>query len=299
MQKYIKRAFTLIELLVVIAIIGILSGLIVITMSGVTSKATIAKGQIFSNSLRNALMINLVSEWKMDEGSSATVADSWNGSNNCTWSGAGGGTYTSPSWRTSSECVNGSCLAFDGTDDYLNCGSGSNLSPGTGNFTIEVWFKTSRAATGSASANTLIGNKSTSYGYRSGYHISADGYLYFTIGDGTNSARVNSTTLLNDGKWHLGTVAFDKSGNGSIYVDGNFNISTPITSVGSIVGTYATSIGAGAGGAVLYFEGMIDTVRYYSEVLPVAGIKENYYSGINRMLAGGKISTNDYLEYLK
>ena len=55
MNRFIKKAFTLIELLVVIAIIGILSGLIVVTMSGVTQKARIAKAQAFSNSLRNAL----------------------------------------------------------------------------------------------------------------------------------------------------------------------------------------------------------------------------------------------------
>jgi prepilin-type N-terminal cleavage/methylation domain-containing protein len=58
MKKTVSIAFTLIELLVVIAIIGILSGLIVVTMNGVTQKANIAKAQVFSNSLRNALMLN-------------------------------------------------------------------------------------------------------------------------------------------------------------------------------------------------------------------------------------------------
>ncbi|MDD5569203.1 MAG: prepilin-type N-terminal cleavage/methylation domain-containing protein [Candidatus Pacebacteria bacterium] len=41
------KAFTLIELLVVIAIIGILSGLIIVGMSGATQKATIAKRRLF------------------------------------------------------------------------------------------------------------------------------------------------------------------------------------------------------------------------------------------------------------
>jgi prepilin-type N-terminal cleavage/methylation domain-containing protein len=54
MNELIKKAFTLIELLVVIAIIGILSGLIVVSMGGVTQKANIAKAQVFSNSLKNA-----------------------------------------------------------------------------------------------------------------------------------------------------------------------------------------------------------------------------------------------------
>jgi prepilin-type N-terminal cleavage/methylation domain-containing protein len=86
MNKLFFKAFTLIELLVVIAIIGILSGLIVVTMSGVTAKATIAKGQVFSNSLRNALMLNLAAEYRLD----GNANDSW-GSNNGTWYGSGGG----------------------------------------------------------------------------------------------------------------------------------------------------------------------------------------------------------------
>ena len=67
MNKLLKTAFTLIELLVVIAIIGILSGLIVVSMSGVTEKANIAKSQVFSNSLRNSLMINTVSQYNFND----------------------------------------------------------------------------------------------------------------------------------------------------------------------------------------------------------------------------------------
>jgi len=52
-----KKSFTLIEILVVIVIIGILSAFIIVSMSGVSQKATIAKGQAFANSLKNALMI--------------------------------------------------------------------------------------------------------------------------------------------------------------------------------------------------------------------------------------------------
>ena len=63
-----RTAFTLIELLVVIAIIGILSGLIIVSVSGAAQKATIAKAQIFSNSLRNSLMMNMVAEFKLEIG---------------------------------------------------------------------------------------------------------------------------------------------------------------------------------------------------------------------------------------
>ncbi|MDD4531597.1 MAG: prepilin-type N-terminal cleavage/methylation domain-containing protein, partial [Candidatus Pacebacteria bacterium] len=51
-----KRAFTLIELLVVIAIIGIISGLIIVTMSGATSSATEARRKSNLSGLAKSLM---------------------------------------------------------------------------------------------------------------------------------------------------------------------------------------------------------------------------------------------------
>ncbi|MFA5431278.1 MAG: type II secretion system protein [Candidatus Paceibacterota bacterium] len=115
MNKLLKTAFTLIELLVVIAIIGILSGLIVVSMSGVTEKANIAKSQVFSNSLRNSLMINTVSQYNFNDISDAKIGtnpvaadikDSW-GSNNGTSVGG------NPIIRGGSDCVTGKCMEFN------------------------------------------------------------------------------------------------------------------------------------------------------------------------------------------
>ncbi|MDD2496408.1 MAG: fibrinogen-like YCDxxxxGGGW domain-containing protein [Tissierellia bacterium] len=52
-----KKAFTLIELLVVIAIIGILSGLIIISMNGATNSANDAKRKTNIDAIRKALII--------------------------------------------------------------------------------------------------------------------------------------------------------------------------------------------------------------------------------------------------
>jgi uncharacterized protein (TIGR02145 family)/prepilin-type N-terminal cleavage/methylation domain-containing protein len=52
-----KKAFTLIELLVVIAIIGILSGLIVVSMNGATNSANDAKRKANIDTIRKALII--------------------------------------------------------------------------------------------------------------------------------------------------------------------------------------------------------------------------------------------------
>lgn len=57
MNKLIKTAFTLIELLVVIAIIGILSGLIVISMKGSIDSANDAKRKAGIDTIKKALVI--------------------------------------------------------------------------------------------------------------------------------------------------------------------------------------------------------------------------------------------------
>lgn len=57
MQKSNKQAFTLIELLVVIAIIGILSGLIIVSMNGATNSANDAKRKANLDTIRKALIV--------------------------------------------------------------------------------------------------------------------------------------------------------------------------------------------------------------------------------------------------
>jgi len=127
MEKIIKQAFTLIELLVVIAIIGILSGLIIVSMGGITSSATVAKAQVFSNSLRNALMMNLVAEYKLD----GNANDNWGGRN-----GTLHGTTT-----VSSGCPQGTCLSFNGSSDYVNFSDNDAVFNFGSKMTAMIWVK--------------------------------------------------------------------------------------------------------------------------------------------------------------
>ena len=166
MNKFIKQAFTLIELLVVIAIIGILSGLIVVSMSGVTQKANLTKAQVFNNSLRNALMANIIGEWKMDEGSGTSVNDTWGGLSNGTLynfadTTAGYGDTHTSGWVSSSNCVSGTCLKFDGSNDYV-ASSGSSLDIDSGLINSnEVFFaamKTTGNMTTGLATNSTYGS---------------------------------------------------------------------------------------------------------------------------------------------
>lgn len=295
MSKLFKTAFTLIELLVVIAIIGILSGLIVVTMNGVTAKATIAKGQVFSNSLRNALILNLVSEWKLDEGSGSSTMDSWSRVNN----GILYGTTHLPVWKSGSDCVRGGCLLFDGTEDYINCGTNSSLNI-TDAITLESWAK-------------YIGNHNSSSNYDQFFMVREGGYrgaylfgfygnkpMLYASHDGTTwtwnlyQDKVYGST--GDMNWHHYVATINKDSGARLYVDG-----TVIASDGT-TGTVKSEVGAnlyiGKRGTQ-YFEGYLDEVRIYNAAVPVSRIKEQYYSGLNNLLIKGGITKEEYLSRIK
>jgi prepilin-type N-terminal cleavage/methylation domain-containing protein len=289
MKKGIKTAFTLIELLVVIAIIGILSGLIVVTMSGVTQKATIAKGQVFSNSLKNALMLNLVSEWKFDgsgvsDGGNATTVytqDSWSGGNNCSIGG-------SPLVYSGTNCVYGSCLKFDGVDDYLNCGNGDSLNMGLNSWTVAVWAKFGNKtaqqffiAKGIAAGRWLLfySNNTISANFYNG-----SGYDYWMA----------TSRIVNDGFWHYVVWTVNRSSSQLLYLDAKLEIGPASVSSGSSQNvTNASSFLVGQ--YVNFFEGYLDELRIYNVAMPTSQIKEEYYAGLNALYTKGEITGEEYI----
>jgi prepilin-type N-terminal cleavage/methylation domain-containing protein len=295
MNKLIKQAFTLIELLVVIAIIGILSGMIVVSMGGVTQKANIAKAQVFSNSLRNSLMLNLISEWKLDQilGSSApyTTPDSWSGGNTGTLADTSGacsftGTLKCPQLVTSN-CLSGNCLFFDGSDDYVNCGSGLGLSIST-NFTISVWINTTNKNT-----HQTIWN-STEYSFEIGDNVAGGGGTaqIGMVRLGTGFAGVTNNNVITTG-WHHIVYTKSTGANNKIYLDGvglslNANVDFSWSSSGTNYIGYRAA-------ALYAFSGNMDDVRIYNAAIPFSQIKEQYYAGLNKLLANGRITKEEYI----
>ncbi|MFA5431459.1 MAG: LamG-like jellyroll fold domain-containing protein [Candidatus Paceibacterota bacterium] len=287
MNKFIIRAFTLIELLVVIAIIGILSGLIVVSMSGVTQKANIAKAQVFSNSLRNSLMANLISEWKFDEINvplAGKTPDSWSGNNSGTLGSATGADTNDPAWITSG-CVSGNCLSFDGSDDYVNCGTGDNLNLTT-SFVINAWIYKP-----SFKGNYEQVVAKTTSGGTGGYEFGIQNNRTIYITNGPDTKWGNTVLLANT--WYYITVSFNGA-NVHFYLNGvsdsnNLAITFPSS-------TSSAGIGRAPDRAGLQFIGLIDDVRIYNVAIPTSQIKEQYYAGLNNLLASGGITQEEYRE---
>jgi hypothetical protein len=89
----------------------------------------------------NAANPYLVAHWKFDDGSGQTAADSSFGIHG-TLGSSTGSDVNDPTWAQGKI---GGALQFTGasagTGDWVNCGTNSALSPGTGNFTYSLWFK--------------------------------------------------------------------------------------------------------------------------------------------------------------
>lgn len=285
MDKIYKTAFTLIELLVVIAIIGILSGLIVVTMNGVTAKANIAKSQVFSNSLRNALMANLVAEYKFD----GNANDGWGGING-TWYGSGGGSNTAANYRPSAECVSGQCLNFDGTDDYIGCGTSSALNA-TSNFSVEAWIKTTQGYKPVAGTWYYL-NTGERHGYR--LDVDTDGYGRLVIyNDGTYA--YTSTKKVNDGNWHHVAATFSPSSSVQVYVDGAMERWTSGIPASITSATNGFNIGYYYSNGDSFFTGLIDNVRVFNATIPSSQIEQSYYFGSNKLFVSGGITKEEYV----
>ncbi|MFA5086653.1 MAG: LamG-like jellyroll fold domain-containing protein [Candidatus Paceibacterota bacterium] len=285
MSRIIRKAFTLIELLVVIAIIGILSGLIVVTMNGVTAKANIAKSQVFSNSLRNALMLNLVSEWKLDGNGN----DSWSGGNNGTWHGSGGGTNTSANYRPSSECIFGQCLSFDGTDDYLDFGAGTNLDIAN-EITVSVWVYPMYSGANEQLIYYKGGPGFTSSG---GIRIGTkNGSFRVLFWDGANSRNIADISYVIN-NWYSLVFTGRKGDSMRAYLNGSLCPTTSSFTDG--IGASGVNLSIGCSSGAYCFYGLIDDSRVFNAVLPVSKIEEQYYTGLNGLLISGGISKEEYL----
>ncbi|MFA5013418.1 MAG: LamG domain-containing protein, partial [Candidatus Paceibacterota bacterium] len=240
-----------------------------------TQKATVAKGQVFSNSLRNSLMINMITEYKLD----GNASDTWGTHTAGTVSGA----------STYSSCPQGTCYSFDNIDDYIELADASDLRMTTGG-TISVWIYPESHGEGSHGSIICKGTDSLATG----------GYYFILDSPNKIIGRINTGTyLVSSGaitfnQWQLITATFNGSGrkiylNGvDITFSGGGETALPPNSSGII------RIGNASYSTDQTFDGYIDDVQIYNAIMPTSQIQQMYFAGINKLFAKNQITALDY-----
>jgi len=284
------KSFTLIELLVVIVIIGILAGVIIVSTSSSISRANIAKGKVFSNSVLNNLSIGMVSRWKLDgTGTTAYDNDSWssyNGTLNSFNFNASSG------WAEEKDCVSETCLRFDGVDDYFSFSQVAMKDFKT----FEFWFNAS-------SISSLARDwKINAVFFDNGYDLLNNEFAVHLYSSNTFSAGWGGAGYQNDlvfspvsiNKWYLATVVVGET-NTHLYINGEEkNTDASPTEIRNYIPSGSDCQFGHHPGAYPSFHGLIDDVRIYNKGLSEAQIKQHYVAGLNSLLVKGSISKEEY-----
>lgn len=212
-----------------------------------------------------------VAQWNFDEGSSATAYDNV-GTNN--------GTLTSsPTWQTNANCVNGSCLSFDGSTNYVTVPNSASLNPSDA-ITVNYWIKKSSATDGMALSK---GSWNGFYSY-----INTAGNIALRLFIGAQDIEKYSASSFSDGNWHQFSATWSNTdGKIRTYKDGLLDSISSTPLLGTINSTSSNVLYIGAGidnyNGGYYLNASIDEPSIYNYVLTEAQIKQHYNAGLNRL----------------
>lgn len=158
----------------------------------------------------------------------------------------------------------GNGLDFDGSNDYITCGTGASLN-GTVEFTRSVLVSTNDADT-----SCLLSQRGPGQ-YNGGYVVvmQPSGVVRFWLfGDWEFQFDITTSTTINDGDWHHVAVTRSTTG-AAIYIDG-VSAATSTSSAKNLDNTIPTVMGGDIRDDADYLAGLLDEHRMVSGIARTA-----------------------------
>ena len=159
--------------------------------------------------------------------------------------------------------------SFDGTNDYVDCGSISSMS-GVSAQTLGAWFK--------PNVNGEIPNIGWWLSSTKSYGFSSSGSVkLFNAKNGVNETFDIASSVPNDTEWHHYVAVFD-AGGVTIYIDGSLVLTG--TASNTTLATSPATFRIGQFGTVsLYEEGLYDEISLWDVALDLNDVSSLYNSG--------------------
>ncbi|PXF60985.1 MAG: hypothetical protein C4B59_06445 [Candidatus Methanogaster sp.] len=223
--------------------------------------------------------VGLVAEWHFDEGSGNILNDSSGNGND--------GVIYGATWTAGKS---GHALRFDGSGDYVNIPTTSDLNPVDGSWTVEAWINIPTLPPSDYTYPVMAKhNGDMDNGYT--LHISGTTRTVNYMVDHYKGPVYKANSIISINTWYHVAGVLDRTTNTlKIFVNGSQMDSTSISGLGTINPSNPLWIGRynrAARSRYEYFNGTIDEVRIYNRALTADEIKEHY----------GEISTSDGFDY--
>jgi hypothetical protein len=206
----------------------------------------------------------LVAWWKFDDAEGSNAADS--SGNNITGALVGG-----PQLQPANGKIGGA-LAFDGVDDYIECGNNPSVNL-TGGVSISSWIKFTRHA----KDRKIVSNQdNASGGYKLGVY---NDKIEMEIRDSGNSPSTNrfidGGTLMEPDVWYHVVGTYRQGGSIKTYVNGKLDRESETPAMLAPSGG-ALKIGREPFSNLYWFDGLMDDLRIYNYPLSQAEITALY-----------------------
>lgn len=175
-------------------------------------------------------------------------------------------------------------IEFDGINDYIEFGD--ILNPRLNNFSLGGWIKTTTTTVsgfiGKHRATGLVGRYGLFYSIATQSKVRA--IIDFTSITGET---LNSTSILNNNKWHYIFMTVNRTSNFVLYFDGVEEAKTNISSYSFVdlnasisynLATYPDAVGTPSN----FLNGNIAIAQHYNRELSAAEINQNYQATKSR-----------------
>lgn len=226
------------------------------------------------------------SHWRLDETSGTTAADAAAVADGTITGGVTLGVVDSPIHQSGNKA-----MTFDGTTGWIDLGAAATLNPGTSDFSLAMWLKSSAPIAAGRPFQKRGGGGSGSTG---GWQVSLDldgdfSNCFIDDVSGNSIGFDNVATSIFDGSWHCLVLVFiNATGVWNAYLDGVFLKAASATS-GTIAGKAITSarhatIGAAwdaAGTQFQFYAGDMAEVKYKNAALMATQIRALNQAGIS------------------